>query len=423
MSDEHSVRLVIPTERFWPEYTGWVKQTLKLARSSGEQLEFFSVSRPPKKSTESEASQGNLPSNVQIRRRGPSLENDNLLWKIAYVLLAAGFIVRNRQAFDVLYLPYVFFPGFVFILLGVLIGLPVAIRISGQEVAPNRSLPARLRFWSLQFVDAVAVLNKTDRQRVRELGVDDERIWFIPNGVDVKQFSPPTSASVTVDESRCKGGGNTQEETLTTERETLCKEDSRMVIGFAGIICRRKGVRELLDAYDRIRALDDISQPVLLLAGPLEEVEEVDSSFVRETVRVAREYGDDVQLLGNVDNMVRFYRSLDLFVLPSYREGMPNVLLEAMSSGLPCVATDIPGVREVISSSENGMLVPRQDAQQLANTLTDLLRDDKQRQSLGRDARKTIVDTFSLDAMARQYKDLFASLVKEGDYRNPAYRI
>jgi glycosyltransferase involved in cell wall biosynthesis len=423
MCADHSVRLVIPTERFWPEYTGWVKQTLKLARSADEQLQFSSVSRPPKKSTTSKVSERNLPSNVQVQRRGPSLENDNLLAKLVYVLSAAGFIVRNRKTFDVLYLPYVFFPGFVFILLGTLLGLPVAVRISGQEVAPNRSLPARLRFWSFQFVDAVAVLNETDRRRVRKLGVDDERIWFIPNGVDVEQFSPLSSASVTAEEPRRKGVPNTQEETLTTERETLWKEDSRMVIGFAGIICRRKGVRELLDAYDRICALDDIPQPVLLLAGPLEGVEEVDSSFVRETVRVAREYGDDVQLLGNVDNMARFYRSLDLFVLPSYREGMPNVLLEAMSTGLPCVATDIPGVREVISSSENGMLVPRQDVQQLVNTLTDLLRDDKQRQSLGRDARKTIVETFSLDAMARQYKDLFASLVKEGDYRNSAYRI
>ncbi|MCS4085633.1 glycosyltransferase involved in cell wall biosynthesis [Salinibacter ruber] len=413
MSDDHSIRLVIPTERFWPEYTGWVKQTLKLARSAGEQLQFFSVSRPPKKSTESEASEANLPSNVKIRRRGPRLEEDNLLAKIAYVLSAAGFVVYNRQAFDVLYLPYVFFPGFVFILLGTLLGLPVAVRISGQEVAPNRSLPARLRLWSFQFVDAVAVLNETDRRRVRKLGVDDERIWFIPNGVDVEQFSPLSSASVTAEEPRRKRAPNTQEETLTTEQETLWKEDSRMVIGFAGIICRRKGVRELLDAYDRIRALDDTSQPVLLLAGPLEGVEEVDPSFIQETVRVAGEYDDDVQLLGNVGNMARFYQSLDLFVLPSYREGMPNVLLEAMSTGLPCVATDIPGVREVISSRADGMLVPPKDVSELATVLSELLQDKTLRDSIGREARKTVADSFSLDAMADRYTDLFVSLVKK----------
>lgn len=419
MKNNPSVHLVIPTERFWPEYTGWVKQTLKLARSSGNQLQLLSVSRPPTASTASQDSEGDVPFNVKIRRRGPSLENENLLAKLAYVFSAASFVVRNRHAFDVLYLPYVFFPGFVFILLGTFLNLPVAVRISGQEVAPNRSLPARLRFWSLQFVDAVAVLNKTDRQRVQELGVDDERIWFIPNGVDVKQFSPRSSASVVVGKPREEGVSSTQE----PEQETLWHEDSRMVIGFAGIICRRKGVRELLDAYDRIRALDDIHQPVLLLAGPLDGVEEVDSSFVRETVRVAREYGDDVQLLGNVDNMARFYRSLDLFVLPSYREGMPNVLLEAMSTGLPCVATDIPGAREIISSRENGILVPPHDAAQLAIVLSNLIRANSQRQSIGRAARKTIVDSFSLDTMADQYMDLFVFLQGKGDKDSPLSQL
>lgn len=410
MSDDHSVRLVIPTERFWPEYTGWVKQTLKLARSSAGELQFFSVSRPPKASTASEASEGDVPPNVKICHRGPSLENDNLLTKAAYVISAVGFVVRNRRAFDVLYLPYVFFPGFVFILLGTLLDLPVAVRISGQEVAPNRSLPARLRFWSLQFVDAVAVLNETDRRRTRELGVADERICFIPNGVDVEQFSAPSAVSMLAEEPNAKETVEAQKSTSTTDQETPWKEAPRTVIGFAGIICRRKGVQELLDAYDRICALDDVPRPVLRLAGPLDGVEEVDPSFVQETVRVAREYGEYVDLLGNVKNMNRFYRSLDLFVLPSSREGMPNVLLEAMATGLPCVATDIPGVREIITSGENGLLVPPRNSQQLAATLSDLLRDNTLQQTLGREARKTVVDSFSLSAMADQYADLFASL-------------
>ena len=418
MSDE-PVRLVVPTERFWPEYTGWVKQTLKLARSAGEQLQFLSVSSPATASAASEASQRDLPSNVEISRRGPSLEHDTLLAKVAYVLSAASFVGRNRQEFDVVYLPYVFFPGFVFILLGTLLGIPVAIRISGQELAPNRSLPARLRFWSLQFVDAVAVLNETDRKRTQDLGVDDERIWFIPNGVDVEQFSP-SAHSVPAGESEDGETPDSQGETVLTEGGKSLEEDSRVVIGFAGIICRRKGVSELLYAYERICALDDASQPVLHLAGPLEGVEEVDSSFVNEVADRARAYGGDIQLLGKIDNMARFYRSLDLFVLPSYREGMPNVLLEAMASGLPCVATDIPGVREVIASGENGMLAPPQDVDRLATVLAELIRDEMLRHSLGRAARETIVESFSLDVMANRYVGLFGSLSRDSVVREPA---
>jgi len=415
MSDDHSVRLVVPTERFWPEYTGWVKQTLKLAQSAGDQLQFVSVSRPSSASFRSDGFKEDVPSNVEICRRGPSLNSDGLPAKIAYVLSAAICVVRNRQSFDVLYLPYVFFPGFVFILLGTLIGLPVAVRISGQEVASNRSLPARLRFWSLQFVDAVAVLNQTDRRRTRELGVSDERIWFIPNGVDVEQFSPISAASVSTVKLQEGNPAEIEEKALTSiELEGPEKENPHVVIGFAGIICRRKGVRELLEAYERICSIDDIPQPTLLLAGPLEGVEEVDPSFVCEAIRTVRAYGDEVQLLGEIEDMPHFYRSLDLFVLPSYREGMPNVLLEAMATGIPCVATDIPGVREVIASHENGRLVPRQDAQKLATALNELLRDEMLRRSIGRAARKTVVDSFSLDAMADRYSNLFTSL-SEGE--------
>ena len=93
MSNDQSVRLVIPTERFWPEYTGWVKQTLKLAQSAGEHLQFVSVSRPSKTSAFKGDSVGDLPSNVEICRRGPNLKSDGLLAKVAYVLSAAIYVV------------------------------------------------------------------------------------------------------------------------------------------------------------------------------------------------------------------------------------------------------------------------------------------------------------------------------------------
>jgi glycosyltransferase involved in cell wall biosynthesis len=250
--------------------------------------------------------------------------------------------------------------------------------------------------------------------------VADDRIWFIPNGVDVEKFSPASSIPVTTKEPRSKETSDTQEEALTTDQEGTHENSSQVEIGFAGIICRRKGVRELFDAYELICSLDDIPPPVLRLAGPLEGVEEVSSSFVREAIRTARVCGEEVQLLGKVDDMPHFYRSLDLFVLPSYREGMPNVLLEAMATGLPCVVTDIPGVQEVIASGENGVLVPQQDAQQLATALSELLRDKTLRHSIGRAARKTIVDSFSLNAMAGRYTELFISLSESEFTEKPA---
>jgi len=387
------LRIVIPTERFWPEYTGWIKQTLKLAQSLGSHYHFVSVSRPPAKK---DKNPNEVPESVQICRRGPSIKQEGLLPKLAYIFSAFVFIVTRFRRFDVLYIPYVFFPGFVFILLGTLLRLPVVIRVSGQEVAPNRSIPAQLRFWSLQFVDAVVVLNKNDEKRVNELGVPHSRIYYIPNGVDVERFSPGRSNST----SSIRGSNSPH----SGEKNEVVLRRGKLIIGFAGIICERKGVKEMISAFKDIS--DYVSSTTLLLAGPIEGVEEVDNSFVKEVINEVEKYDGDIELIGEVENMPNFYRSIDIFVLPSYREGMPNVLLEAMATGLPCVATNIPGACELVESGEDGILVSPKNSKELASALQRMV-DKKERKRMGRKARKKITKKFSADKMASKYENVF----------------
>jgi len=92
----------------------------------------------------------------------------------------------------------------------------------------------------------------------------------------------------------------------------------------------------------------------------------------------------------------------DIFCLPSYREGVPSALLEACASGLPIVATDVPGCRDVVSHGINGLLVKPQDSHSLSAALEQLIVDPNLRDKMGKIGREFAIDKFSLDKIIEQ---------------------
>lgn len=102
----------------------------------------------------------------------------------------------------------------------------------------------------------------------------------------------------------------------------------------------------------------------------------------------------DVTLLGHVDDMPALLAQTDLAVLPSYREGTPRSLLEAAACGLPLIATDAPGCREIVEHEVNGLLVPIKDAPLLAAALRRLCREPETRQRMGQASRAKALAEF-----------------------------
>ena len=104
----------------------------------------------------------------------------------------------------------------------------------------------------------------------------------------------------------------------------------------------------------------------------------------------------------------------DLFVLPSRAEGMSNALLEAMTFGLPVVASDVPGNAHLIQHNVNGLLFESENPEALAKSLSLLLGQASLREKLGKEARRTIDARYSLDSVADQYIKLYRKLLSEG---------
>ncbi|MCK4820291.1 glycosyltransferase family 4 protein, partial [bacterium] len=123
---------------------------------------------------------------------------------------------------------------------------------------------------------------------------------------------------------------------------------------------------------------------------------------------------DRFKFLGQVDKnrLVEIYQDADIFVFPSYHEGLPAVVLEAMSCGLPVIATDVRGNRDLISAGENGILVPPRSPGKIAEAITTLIEDEKLKEKLGKNARKTIEDKYTWDAVTNRILECYELLDK-----------
>jgi glycosyltransferase involved in cell wall biosynthesis len=123
--------------------------------------------------------------------------------------------------------------------------------------------------------------------------------------------------------------------------------------------------------------------------------------------------GENVQFIGQVEDVVPYLQSSDFFVLPSAAEGLSNALLEALSVGLPCIATAVGGTPDVIVDGVNGLLIAPDKADELRTGLLKLLSDGSMRQRLGVQARETIQARYSLESTADQLASLYMRLAKK----------
>lgn len=111
------------------------------------------------------------------------------------------------------------------------------------------------------------------------------------------------------------------------------------------------------------------------------------------------------------ENLIRLYQNATIFVLPSHYEGLPTTLLEAMSCGLPVVATAVSGNLDVVSSGENGILIPPKSPRKMKDAISMLLDDDEIRSKLGKNARKIIEEKFTWDIISEKNLRCYESLM------------
>jgi glycosyltransferase involved in cell wall biosynthesis len=168
-----------------------------------------------------------------------------------------------------------------------------------------------------------------------------------------------------------------------------------------------KGVGEFIDAARRLRS-EGRAIDFLLAGGP----DPGNPASVPEATVRAWVAGGAVQWLGHVDDMPALLRSVDVVVLPSYREGLPKGLIEAAACGLPLVTTDATGCREVVTHEVDGLLVPVRDAEALARAIARLQDDPPLAARLGVAARAKALAEFDERIIVRRTLDVYYELIR-----------
>jgi len=209
------------------------------------------------------------------------------------------------------------------------------------------------------------------------------------NGVDAERFAPGTSA----------------------ERERLGVAQDAPVVGFVGRLTRDKGVPELIKAFDTILAAEPETH--LLLVGWFDASEDALGADERKRI----ESHPRIHLTGLVEDTAPYYRAMDVMVLPTWREGFPNVVLEAGATGIPVVTTLSTGSRDAVVPEVTGLLIPPGYPEAIAEAVLKLLRDPVRRRRMGEAARAWVTEHYGNGQVLGLTVDLYKRLMAQGAAR------
>jgi len=232
-------------------------------------------------------------------------------------------------------------------------------------------------------------------ERAHELGISNVSKTTMlgvgsSNGVDISRFSP----------------GNSR------VREQFAIPENVHVIGFVGRLTADKGIPELLEAFAKI--LRTQPECYLLLVGYFDAATDALGRRVRERI----EGHPRIVCTGLVADAAPYYKAMDVMVLPSWREGFPNVILEAAASGVPVVATTCTGSRDAVLSEVTGLLVPPGYTSAITEAVLRLLGDPELRGRMSAASREWAVKHFEQQRVMAMTVQFYEELLKR--WRNEA---
>lgn len=275
-------------------------------------------------------------------------------------------------------------------------GVPIVVHtIHGLLFHDRMPLSRRMLFWfpekvTASFSHRLLSQSGEDILTATRLLCPPEKIRYLGNGVDVNHFAPDPALR-------------------TARRAQLGFAEGDFVVGAAGRLVYEKGFGELFDAAEELIARH--SNLRLLMVAPVDPDQQ--DAIPPQRLEKLKQSGA-ATFLPWQDEMRGWYAAMDVFVLPSYREGIPRSCMEAAAMAVPVIATDIRGCREVVRDGQTGLLVPLRSPAALVQAVEQLMENETQRRRFGSAAREHIVSRFNqqqvLERLRAFYREIEASL-------------
>ena len=274
--------------------------------------------------------------------------------------------------------------GFLAVLFANTVGIPATVSARGNDIDLLTFPPgdfARLT-WTLERAHSITAVSADLERKIRVLAPSVQRLQVVPNSVDLDLFR-----SATADDSI---------------KSALGILPGEAVLGFSGELRHKKGITPMLAAFREVRRV----RPACLLV--IGEVRVRDQTLLTSFAAEDPDAHTRLIVTGHLDDqheIVRHLRLCDLFLQPSYWDGLPNSLLEAMACERVVLASDAGGIPEAIEHGRSGFLLSRMELQRLGEAILELLTiSGRQRDQIGAAARRRVEDNFSAACEAKALK-------------------
>ncbi len=294
-------------------------------------------------------------------------------------------LLRNKKP-HILH-TYLFHANFVGRIAGWISCIPIiisAVRVAEEE-RPHHLYLDMLTQWMVD--KEVCVSKEVEKFMRTKAKISSSKLMTVYNGIDLSCFH------------------SLQDEEKNKKREELSISKFNSVLGTIARLTTQKGLAYLLKAFQLI--LKSSPDCCLLIVGKGPQKQKLE--------KLSEELGitSSVKFLGFREDAIGIINTMDVFILPSLWEGMPNVILEAYALGKPVVATRVGGAEEIIKHGDTGFLVPPRDCKSLARSIKLLLENSKIREEFGTKGKELVNNNFSLDRMVKDTEKLYEELIGE----------
>ena len=252
----------------------------------------------------------------------------------------------------------------------------------------KRVYDALFGYRSLRDATKVVALSHVEAEQYRVMGVPEEKIAIIPNGIDLSEYVnlPPKGAF---------------------KKKFNIPENGKIIL-YLGRIHKIKGIDILIKAYAYMRNKMNLRDIVLVIAGP-------DDGYLNEAKRLAQalDVSNHVLFTGPLyrEDKLAAYVDSEVYVLPSKYETFPMTILEAYACGKPVVASEVGGLRDLVKDRETGLLFKPGDVKRLAECISCILNDEKMAKEMGLKSRNLVEENFAIEKVIEKLEKLYEETV------------
>lgn len=345
---------------------------------------------------------------IRVYRVPPTGKGHLKRWLMLAPLLA--FLLRHHRKFDIILVSGYRSLGIVAILISQLFHKICILKADNNGEMSGDYFIGGLKKWNLELsswpvqailslrnqlfkqADAFISVSSDIRNETSRAGVHPDKIYDIPNSVDIERFHPVSK----------------EEKSQIRQQLNLPLDD--IIVAYTGRLMTTKGLPSLIKVWKEVQP-NHPNAKLLFVGGGSKDIHDCEA-YLQDYI-ASNQLESSVLFTGDVNNVDAYLKASDIFVLPTLNEAFGISLIEAMACGLPVITTPVGGPKDIVTPGENGLVVEVENFEQLKQAITTLMTAPLEAQSLGRAALRTVQERYARRAVAQKYVDLLNLVSKQ----------